>query len=113
MLVQGAGLEKTSLVKAERTGIPHCDLGLQSIDSGGICLGQFLVGTGLQHPVLHEGLRSSQDFDQGAIGLGHFNKAFCLALLAVESCVCFLALAVVWNFLLVKHPLICFKTASM
>lgn len=61
----------------------------------GICVRQLLVGAVLHHLELQEGLRTTENVDKGTISLRKFQQTFSIALLLVESSVCFFALAVV------------------
>ena len=77
------------------TSIPRRDLWLETIDGVGVCLGQPLIGTGLHHLELQEGLRTTKNVDERSVSLGHLLQSLGLALLLVESSICFLTMAIV------------------
>ena len=82
-------------LKRMLTSIPRRDLWLETIDGVGVCLGQPLIGTGLHHLELQEGLRTTKNVDERSVSLGHLLQSLGLALLLVESSICFLTMAIV------------------
>ena len=77
------------------TSIPRRDLWLETIDGVGICLSKPLIGAGLHHLELQEGLRTTKNVDERSVSLGHLLQSLGLALLLVESSICFLTMAIV------------------
>lgn len=77
------------------TSIPRRDLWLETIDGVGVCLGQPLIGTGLHHLELQEGLRTTKNVDERSVSLGHLLQSLGLTLLLVESSICFLTMTIV------------------
>lgn len=82
-------------MKEMLTSIPRCDLWLETIDGVGICLSKPLIGAGLHHLELQEGLRTTKNVDERSVSLGHLLQSLGLALLLVESSICFLTMAIV------------------
>ena len=82
-------------LKRMLTSIPRRDLWLETIDGVGVCLGQPLIGTGLHHLELQEGLRTTKNVDERSVSLGHLLQSLGLTLLLVESSICFLTMAIV------------------
>lgn len=77
------------------TSIPRRDLWLETIDGVGICLSKPLIGAGLHHLELQEGLGTTKNVDERSVSLGHLLQSLGLALLLVESSICFLTMAIV------------------
>ena len=77
------------------TSIPRRDLWLETIDGVGVCLGQPLIGTGLHHLELQEGLRTTKNVDERSVSLCHLLRSLGLTLLLVESSICFLTMTIV------------------
>lgn len=82
-------------LKRMLTSIPRRDLWLETIDGVGVCLGQPLIGTGLHHLELQEGLRTTKNVDERSVSLGHLLQSLGLTLLLVESSICFLTMTIV------------------
>lgn len=75
--------------------VPCSDPGVKTLYSETVCLSQLLVSACLQHPILQESLRATENIDERAICFGHLYNSFCLALLPVKSGVCLFALAII------------------
>ena len=82
-------------MKGMLTSIPRRDLWLETIDGVGICLSKPLIGAGLHHLELQEGLRTTKNVDERSVSLGHLLQSLGLTLLLVESSICFLTMTIV------------------